>query len=309
MRWLPNKTEFLIGKIAERCMATVTIGIPSYQRPDGLSRCLSSLTAQTYKDIRILVSDDCSSDPNVRTIMETSARTDHRIKCHYHGANIGMFANFWFLLRSATTPYFMWSSNDDYWDTDFVATMVELLEANPHVALACGGIRHFDDEHISPTIYSPARFASSGDKDRDLELFLAEPEIKGKSHLLYGLYRTRELKDAVRSIGFGQHDRISEDVMVAFSVMCRHDVIAIDKPFLFKHRRGPLEFAPKRFVSDYGVSLKRHREYLEGLRAACATEIQRVLVRRVMRRRWLYRIGVTSWRKPLGRLLSRLETA
>jgi glycosyltransferase involved in cell wall biosynthesis len=285
-------------------MALVTIGIPNYQRPQPLSRCLATLADQTFRDIRILVSDDSSPDPRVREVMLAAAAADPRVTCLFQSPNIGMFANFWLLLQAAETPYFMWSSNDDYWDARFVAEMVALLDANPQAAVACGGLRHFNAERISPTVYSPLRFTSTGDKMRDLALFLAEPEILGKSHLLYGLYRTDALREAVRTFGFGAHDRWNEDVLIAFSVLCRHGVAAVDAPFLFKHRPGRLEFAPARFSSDHGVPWRRYPEYVDGLLAACATPEQRKLVRQIMGRRRLYHLAVTSWRKPLERRLS-----
>ncbi|TAK49871.1 MAG: glycosyltransferase family 2 protein [Xanthobacteraceae bacterium] len=282
----------------------VTIGIPNYQRPDGLARCLASLTAQLYRNIRIVVADDCSPDPRVRDVMTQAAARDARITCIHHSANKGMFANFWHLLENATTPYFMWSSNDDYWDPRFVARMVGLLEANPRAALACGGIRHFTSDGVSSTIYSPARFTSTGDRQRDLERFLREPEILGKSHPLYGLYRTDELREAARSLGFGAHDRWSEDVIMVFSMICRHDTVAIGEPFLYKRRPEGMEFAPRHFAADFGVASRHFREYTEGLMAACATAEQRALVRRVMWQRRAYKILVTSWRKPLMRKLA-----
>ncbi len=285
-------------------MTLVTIGIPSYQRPRSLARCLATLIAQTFNDIRILVSDDSSPDPQVCEVMEAAANADPRVVCLYQNTNIGMFANFWLLLQAADTPYFMWTSNDDYWDVGFVAAMVGLLEANPDAGVACGGIRHFNAERISPTVYSPRRFASTGDKMRDLALFLTEPEILGKSHLLYGLYRTDALRESVRSFGFGAYDRWNEDVLVAFSVLCRCQVAAVDTPFLFKHRPGRLEFAPARFASDHGVPWRRYPEYVDGLLAACANPEQQALVRRIMWRRRLYHMAVTSWRKPLERRLS-----
>lgn len=288
-------------------MALVTIGIPNYQRPDELARCLASLTAQSFRDIRILISDDNSPDPRVRVVMETAAKADDRIECVFQTSNIGMFANFWRLLQDADSRYFMWSSNDDYWDSGFIATMVALLEADPAVGVACGGLRHFNGEGISPVVYSPLRFASTADKGRDLTLFLEEPEILGKSHLLYGLYRTHALREAVRSFGFGAHDRWNEDVMVAFSVLCRHHVAAVDTPFLFKHSRGRLGPPPKRFVADYGIPWRHYRAVSTGLSAACATPAQRALVRRIMWHRQLYHAAVTSWRRPLSRRLSRLS--
>ena len=58
-----NKTLLFSDKL-------VSIGIPAYNRAEGLARTLASLEAQTYKTLDIIISDNCSPDPEVKGIAE-----------------------------------------------------------------------------------------------------------------------------------------------------------------------------------------------------------------------------------------------
>ena len=40
----------------------VSVGIPTYNRPKGLKRLLKQIQNQTYKNIEIIVSDNCSEN-------------------------------------------------------------------------------------------------------------------------------------------------------------------------------------------------------------------------------------------------------
>jgi glycosyltransferase involved in cell wall biosynthesis len=46
----------------------VSVGIPCYNRPEGLKRTLECITGQTYKNLEIIVSDNCSPDPEVERV-------------------------------------------------------------------------------------------------------------------------------------------------------------------------------------------------------------------------------------------------
>ncbi len=55
----------------------ISIIVPSYNRENTILRTLNSVINQTYKNIEILVVDDCSIDntvPIIKSIMETEPR-------------------------------------------------------------------------------------------------------------------------------------------------------------------------------------------------------------------------------------------
>ncbi len=92
----------------------VTIGLPSYNRPEGLRRALENAINQTYQNLEIIVSDNYSDDMmNIIAIVESYMENDKRIKFFLQQKNEGALFNFRFLLEKATGEYFMWLADDD----------------------------------------------------------------------------------------------------------------------------------------------------------------------------------------------------
>lgn len=86
----------------------VSIGLPVYHRPELLRRTLESLTQQTYRNLEIVVSDDCSPGTATRDVIEEFARTDPRIRYIRQPRNIGVVLNHRFVFERATGEYFFW---------------------------------------------------------------------------------------------------------------------------------------------------------------------------------------------------------
>jgi glycosyltransferase involved in cell wall biosynthesis len=99
----------------------VSVGIPTFDNPDGLRRTLRCITAQTYRHLEILVSDNGSPGPETAAVVRDFQRRDPRIGFHRQPANLGPEANFKFVLRQAHGDFFLWAADDDEWSPDFVA--------------------------------------------------------------------------------------------------------------------------------------------------------------------------------------------
>lgn len=102
----------------------VTVGVASYNRPELLKRAIQSAVTQTYKNLEILISDNGSSKPEVKEIIEEFARSDIRIRCIFHPVNQGPFFNFSSVLNEATGDYFVWLADDDYWSPEYVEQLM-----------------------------------------------------------------------------------------------------------------------------------------------------------------------------------------
>jgi len=100
--------------------ALVTVGVPTFNRPAGLRRTLQHMTAQTHRNLEIIVADNCSATGETEAVVRELQRHDQRIVYHRHPANIGIDANFRFLLAQARGEYFMWAADDDEHSLDFI---------------------------------------------------------------------------------------------------------------------------------------------------------------------------------------------
>ena len=92
----------------------VSVGIPTYNRPAGLKRTLSLISAQTYANLEIIVSDNCSSDPQVAAVIESFAAADPRFRCVRQPVNVGAAANYRNVLSLARGEFFLGPGADVY---------------------------------------------------------------------------------------------------------------------------------------------------------------------------------------------------
>jgi glycosyltransferase involved in cell wall biosynthesis len=100
----------------------VSVGIPTFNRPEGLRRTLRCICAQTYSNIEIIVSDNASAGTETEVVAREFSEQDARIKYFRQPSNIGSTENFRFLLKNASGEYFMWAADDDEWDASFIET-------------------------------------------------------------------------------------------------------------------------------------------------------------------------------------------
>ncbi|MGE5458631.1 MAG: FkbM family methyltransferase [Methanococcaceae archaeon] len=103
-----------------RILPTVSIGIPTYNRPKGLRRTLDLMLNQSFHDVEIIISDNHSPDPEVRKLAEQYVSNNRNIRYIRQKDNIGLFKNMQFVLSESKGQYFMWAADDDEWDPLFI---------------------------------------------------------------------------------------------------------------------------------------------------------------------------------------------
>ena len=101
----------------------VTIAIPTYNRADTyLPQAVLSAVNQTYANIEILISDNCSTDNTEAVVKDFK---DSRIQYVKHSKNIGPFHNANFCVKEACGDYFVMLQDDDLLDPDMVETCLK----------------------------------------------------------------------------------------------------------------------------------------------------------------------------------------
>lgn len=92
----------------------VDILLPTYNGERFLKEQLDSILNQTYKNIRIIISDDCSKDSTPEILKEYKEKDD-RIEIYLQPQNLGVVKNIEFLLEKVENPLYMLSDQDDVW--------------------------------------------------------------------------------------------------------------------------------------------------------------------------------------------------
>ena len=93
-----------------------------------LEKQIQSILKQTYKNLQIYISDDCSTKPEVQEILKNFAKKDKRIKLFLQPQNIGYNKNFEFLLNQSTANYIAFSDHDDIWYLDKIEKSLKKLK-------------------------------------------------------------------------------------------------------------------------------------------------------------------------------------
>ena len=91
----------------------VSIGIPTYNRPQLLARALESVARQDYPNLAVTVADNATPGSETGEVVESFRGRIVNLQYHRHPSNIGALANFQFLLDGAQGEYFMWLADDD----------------------------------------------------------------------------------------------------------------------------------------------------------------------------------------------------
>ena len=117
----------------------VSIGITTYNRPESLRKALESVVNQTYRNLEILISEDCTPCERTKAILREYAARDPRVRCFHQENNLGPPRNIRFVLEQATGEYFMWADDDDIRDLTWVATLLEKFTL-PDIFVAVGKV-------------------------------------------------------------------------------------------------------------------------------------------------------------------------
>ena len=105
----------------------IDILIATYNGEKYIKEQLDSILNQTYKNIRIVISDDSSKDETINILKEYEKK-DNRIELYLHEKNLGVVKNIEFLLSKVKNELYMLSDQDDVWLPKKVEKSVEKLE-------------------------------------------------------------------------------------------------------------------------------------------------------------------------------------
>lgn len=119
------------NSVSKQPLVSVLVGV--YQQVNVVEETLRSIISQTYSNLEIIVSDDCSTDGS-RELLAEFAKTDPRIRLFLQEKNLGNAGNYNFLAAAATGKYVSVFAGDDVMCKDKIETQIAQLEKNPHAS-------------------------------------------------------------------------------------------------------------------------------------------------------------------------------
>ncbi|MEI3394918.1 MAG: glycosyltransferase [Clostridia bacterium] len=89
---------------------------------------LNSILNQTHKNFSLIISDDCSTNNEVKNVLEEYEKKDNRIKLYFQSKNLGYTKNFEFVLTKSTANYIAFSDHDDIWYPNKIEECLKILK-------------------------------------------------------------------------------------------------------------------------------------------------------------------------------------
>lgn len=116
----------------------VTIVIPCYNVAKYIKRCIDSLVDQSFQKFKVILVDDKSTDDTYQYLLQLQATSGLDIMVLQNSCNSGQAVSRNKGILEADTKYITFCDSDDWYEPDFLKTMVSLLEDNAADMAFCG---------------------------------------------------------------------------------------------------------------------------------------------------------------------------
>ncbi|MFN8946158.1 MAG: glycosyltransferase family 2 protein [Alphaproteobacteria bacterium] len=216
-------------------MAEVSIGVPVFNGADFLEGSLQCLRDQTFRDIEVLIFDNCSEDATGE-IAKRFCEVDPRFRYVRHEYNRGAVPNFAASVEAAQSKFFMWRAADDTSSLDYVERLHRLLLSNPDRDIAVpktleitSGGKLLREKANSP------RVNDAGIAGRVAQIFKLYPDW------IYGLFRRDTMVPSIRRVLAEYPYTWDWDTASLFPFAFHGRVIGDNEALLYKviHPAGP----------------------------------------------------------------------
>jgi len=148
----------------------VSIGLPVFNGEAYLDEAIRSVLAQSLADLELVISDNASTDRTAE-ICRGWAATDRRVRYLRNPTNLGAAPNYNRTFAESRGRYFKWLAHDDRLRSEYLATTVAVLEADPSVVLCNTTVDYIDGRGVLIGQYrSPLGLAAA---ERPSERFAA----------------------------------------------------------------------------------------------------------------------------------------
>lgn len=140
----------------------VSIIMPAYNTERYLSKCIESITCQTFRNWELIIADDGSTD-GTYAIAQKYAESDSRITV-IHNVNRGVSVARNYCLEIASGDYLCFIDSDDTVAPGFLEALVKCAEENSADIAQCSFSYAYDDGRVVPYAESSAGIHSGNEE-------------------------------------------------------------------------------------------------------------------------------------------------
>jgi glycosyltransferase involved in cell wall biosynthesis len=237
-------------------MTRLTFGIPVYNGERYFPSALASIQKQELQDIRIVISDNGSTDAT-RDLCLAASLEDDRVEYHRSEENRGGVWNYQHLYDLCETELFSWMAADDIKLPTFAGQTIETLDAaGPDTVFSCPRTRIIDG---AGRIYE-----SLNDEHMGLDADAAHDRVRAllraqASHPMYGTIRT----DALRKTR-GIRASLGSDVVLLVELLCIGKMaLSPDESFLLRRHDAQASVQGSAGASWFGNGRRGNHSFAE----------------------------------------------
>lgn len=216
----------------------ISIIIPVYNSIMYLKKCLDSIVQQSYRNFQIVIVDDGSTDGSEK-VCDKYAETDNRFKV-IHQKNAGSVNARKKGLVEAKGDYIYYMDSDDWIDTNFIETFVDIIIQHKVDMIAIGCKREYENGKSSaaPIPFEQGFYDKAQIKNKILPQLVYTDNFFGRGlELTYWSYLISKELLIKNMIGVDERIRIGDDVACMY--LCWLDVnkIYLKKDLYYHHRQ------------------------------------------------------------------------
>ncbi len=151
-------------------MVRVSVIVPVYNVEQYLARCIDSLLNQDFKDLEIILVNDCSPDHSDEIMKAYEKKNGDRIKCIYLKENIRQGGARNKGLMEAQGEYVVFVDSDDWVDENYVSRMYDEAEKTNSDIIYTDYIAVNKEKKVKKSIIYPALCGKQDDARKKINL-------------------------------------------------------------------------------------------------------------------------------------------
>ena len=210
----------------------VSIALCVFNSEHFIAKTLTSLLAQDYINIELIISDNASEDRSGEICLEF-AKQDNRIKYFRNISNMGPARNTYKAVDLCSGRFIMPAADHDMYHPSFISRLLELLQQDESVLLAYPRSLYID-EYDNPIELLPDVIDTRG-----LNACQRFSKIIWEfawGNMIYGLYRTPVFKEVCQV-----HPTIGPDHVIAAQLSLLGSIAQINEQLFFRRRNRQVE--------------------------------------------------------------------
>ena len=211
----------------------VAVAIATYNQEKYIIECLASVVAQSYKNIKVFISDDCSSDNSVQKIREyiEKEKLEDKVFVNPSRSNLGIARNFQravdMSLEDENVEYVIPFAGDDLMLVEKVAKQVAALRRNTDKSVCFSNMEWFDSKTNKKII--------------DHFNFILRPSCNLDAIISDALVPTPSLcftRSIVEKVSYREQFKYISDYVMLVEAAFHGGIIYIDEPLVRYRKHG-----------------------------------------------------------------------